>query len=175
MERLQEIFPQTFELIQEAIAGPADLSLIQSILWGTLALILAFALHIIVWFFMEAEIMTICYPEMTIWEEDEYKKGTSLVSRIFLIRARREAKKRRISAWIYWLVNILNGILLLLSITLWISTIVTRRGAMFLLALEMPLGWSMLSIVGISIYDMIFVPEERKRELDRYRWDRKKK
>lgn len=173
MELLQEIFLYDPELMKRALTGPADLSLIQSIFVGTGVFVVAFIFHVLTWWAIESTILTVCYPRMTIADEDEYRKRASLTERVFLTRARREATKHRIASWFYWLLHMFSCALVLVSVVIWIATIVTRRKALAWLSAIIPFDWFLCSSFVMYIYSMLFIPEEREVERERYRWKKK--
>ncbi len=178
MNFLREVFPEFADIAEELLKNDFYLSPTESALLGIAALILLPLAHLLLKGIVEDRIVNIGYPWVDGRILDKRQKKWSFSERFFLTRLRREAEARHFSVCFYWAFQVLNCLCMPVSVFACISIFVTQgAGWSILLSLSLLLGLPLIPAILTYIYDMLFIPEARKKELDRYRWksDKKKK
>ena len=163
MEFLRDIFPTEIVAIEQMLATPMDISLMKSILFGTMILILALWIHYIIWDSTELAIMDVGYHGMTLMQREEWHSRCSVAERIFMIKLTRNVKYNRSAVWFYWFLGMLNYIAGLVSIVLWIGTIIIRRKAWMWWGLKWPIVFWILVTIATYIPDLLYDPDTRRR------------
>ena len=178
MNFLREVFPEFADIAEKLLKNDFYLSPTESALLGIAAFILLLLMHILLRGMVRGEILRIGYPWVDERILDKRQKKWSSSERFFLTRLRREAEARHRSICFFWAFQVLNCLCMPVSVFACISIFVTQgAGWSILLSLSLLLGLLLIPLILMDIYEMLFIPEERKRELDRYRWksDKKKK
>lgn len=141
----------------------ADFSVLQSLCIGTFFLSCGLLVALATWAMQQGAILEYGYPRIKDKRKRKLLKTFSFFERVTLTRLCREAKRRSAVLWLYWTINLCNGLSVFVCIASYIAVLFTGGAGWAMILLFAPWTVFVLSSIVRFVPDLLFLPSEKRR------------